>query len=159
MRQAQTKPQPKPFKDWPNDAAFETTAEQREHIKLPVMGSFPPHVAGVLYRTGPASYKVPGSNYQLHHWFDGFTQLHRFQLVPQPSGSCKVVYNSRRQVDALIEEVRKTGTLRGMTFGQKRDPCANFFQKVKAVFETHFETTNPEMVNVGVTVHANNWQA
>ncbi|PYI28841.1 hypothetical protein BP00DRAFT_497037 [Aspergillus indologenus CBS 114.80] len=142
MEQTQTKPLPEPFKDWPNDAAkhtqyfagqFETTAEQREPIELPVIGSFPLHVAGVLYRTGPASYK----------------------LVPQSSGSCKVLYNSRRQVDALIEEVRKTGSLRGMTFGQKRDPCANFFQKVKAVFETHFETTNPEMVNVGVTVHAN----
>ncbi|PYI24808.1 hypothetical protein BO99DRAFT_427833 [Aspergillus violaceofuscus CBS 115571] len=155
MEQTQTKPLPEPFKDWPNDAAFETTAEQREPIELPVIGSFPLHVAGILYRTGPASYKVPGSKYQLHHWFDGFTQLHRFQLVPQSSESCKVLYNSRRQVDALIEEVRKTGSLRGMTFGQKRDPCANFFQKVKAVFETHFETTNPEMVNVGVTVHAN----
>ncbi|PYH77454.1 hypothetical protein BO82DRAFT_435849 [Aspergillus uvarum CBS 121591] len=114
---------------------FETTAEQREPIELPVIGTFPPHVAGVLYRTEPARYKVPGSKYQLHHWFDGFTQLHRFQLVPRSSGLCKVLYNSRRQVDALIEEVRKTGSLRGMTPVQKRNPCANFFQKAKAVFE------------------------
>ncbi|RAL02827.1 uncharacterized protein BO80DRAFT_351043 [Aspergillus ibericus CBS 121593] len=145
----------KPFKDWPNDAGFEATVEHREPIELPVIGSIPSHLAGTLYRTGPGTYKVPGSTYQLSHWFDGFSQLHRFQIVAQPTGSCKVFYNSRRQVDALIEEARRTGTMKGITFGQKRDPCESIFQKVKGFFRPGFDTASPELVNAGVTVHAN----
>ncbi len=115
----------------------------------------PCQVAGTLYRVGPGTYKVAGSKYQLSHWFDGFTHLHRFQLVAQPTGTCRVLYNSRRQVDKLVEEARKSGTLEGVTFGQKRDPCASIFQKVKSFFRPAFNTKDPGLVNAGVTVHAN----
>ncbi|KAE8371549.1 carotenoid oxygenase [Aspergillus bertholletiae] len=144
-----------PFNNWPNDAGFEADVEHRELVELPVIGSIPSHLAGTLYRTGPGTYKVADSNYQLSHWFDGFTQLHRFQLVAQPTGSCKVFYSSRWQVDALVEEARKSGTLKGITFGQKRDPCASIFQKVKGIFLPAFDTKDPKLVNAGVTVHAN----
>jgi torulene dioxygenase len=124
-------------------------------VELQVVGSLPNQLAGTLYRVGPGTYKVKGSNFQLSHWFDGFSFVHRFELVPQPTGTCKVLYNSRGQVDALIEEARKSGTLKGMTFGQKRDPCESIFRKVKSIFHPPFSSKDPGLVNAGVTLHAN----
>ncbi|KAL2820811.1 carotenoid oxygenase [Aspergillus cavernicola] len=152
---AQTESPRAHFKDWPNDAGFDATAESRRNVELPVTGSFPSQLAGTLYRIGPGTYKVGGSKYQLSHWFDGFSHLHRFQLVPQSTGTCKVLYRSRGQVDALVEEARKSGTLKGITFGQKRDPCESIFQKVKLFFYPPFNRRNPGLVNAGVTLHAN----
>jgi torulene dioxygenase len=86
--------------------------------------------------------------------FDGFAHLYRFELVPTPDGTCKVLYSSRRQVDALIERVRKTGRLEGVTFGQKRDPCDSLFKKVKTTFEATM-AKDPELLNVGVSISAN----
>lgn len=66
-------------------------------------------------------------------------------------------YNSRGQVDELIEQARKNGNLEGMiTFGQKRDPCVSFFQKVKAVFQPGIpDREHVQLWNVGVTVARN----
>ncbi|KAH8588576.1 retinal pigment epithelial membrane family protein [Bisporella sp. PMI_857] len=146
-----------PFKEWPNDAGFNASVETRKPVELVVHGRIPASVAGTLYRTGPGHYKVedtPIDEYKLSHWFDGFTQIHRFQLIANDDGSCKVLYNSRRQVDQLLEKVRKTGRLDGISFGQKRDPCASYFQKLKSVFEP-FRTDNPQIQNVGVTITPN----
>ncbi|KAL3457464.1 carotenoid oxygenase [Aspergillus heterothallicus] len=144
------------FKDWPNDAGFEATAETRTPIELQVVGSLPNQLAGTLYRIGPGTYKVKGSHFQLSHWFDGFSFVHRFELVPQSTtGTCKVLYNSRGQVDALVEEARKSRTLKGITFGQKRDPCESIFRKVKSIFHPPFSSKDPGLVNAGVTLHAN----
>ncbi|KAL4877342.1 carotenoid oxygenase [Aspergillus karnatakaensis] len=145
-----------PFRDWPNDAGFEAMAETRTPVELQVVGSLPNQLAGTLYRIGPGTYKVKGSHFQLSHWFDGFSFVHRFELVPQfTTGTCKVLYNSRGQVDALVEEARKSGTLKGMTFGQKRDPCESIFRKVKSIFHAPFSSKDPGLVNAGVTLHAN----
>lgn len=84
-------------------------------------------------RTGPAQREVDG--FKLSHWFDGFTKIYRFHLIPENNGACKVLYNSRCQVDAQLERVRRTGRLDGITFAQKRDPCVSFFGKLQAVFE------------------------
>jgi torulene dioxygenase len=138
--------------------------EQREPVELIVKGTIPKLAAGTLYRTGPGHYKVQckGRNggegeFSLSHWFDGFTTVHRFQIVPTPEGPCRVLYNSRRQVDDLVDAVRKTGRLDGISFGQKRDPCASLFQKVKSVFETTGVGTasSPQKINVGVTIAPN----
>lgn len=32
-----------------------------------------------------------------------------------------------------MEKARRTGDLKEVTFGQKRDPCESFFQKMKTV--------------------------
>lgn len=41
-----------------------------------------------------------------------------------------------------------------ISFGQKRDPCAGFFNKLKSVFEPA-QNSNPGFSNVGVTISAN----
>jgi len=102
-----------------------------------------------------------GKGYAVSHWFDGFTQVHRFQILPpaKPDSPIRVLYNSRRTVDALIEHVRKTGKLHGFTFGQKRDPCQSFFKKLMSVFvpflEDRLDLSLPGSHNIGVTVSAN----
>lgn len=84
---------------------------------------------------------------------DGFTVIHRFQLISDGHG-CRVLYNSRRQVDELVESIRRTGRLETISFGQKRDPCVSFFQKLKCVFQPT-RTLDAYKSNVGVTITTN----
>ncbi|KAJ6611953.1 carotenoid cleavage dioxygenase 1 [Mycena sp. CBHHK59/15] len=147
---------PTHYKDWPNDAGFNAETEQRTPIPLPITGTIPAYAAGTLFRTGPGSHKLTTKDgeFACSHWFDGFAHLYRFELIVTPAGDCKVVYSSRRQVDKLIERVRKTGRLDGITFGQKRDPCDTFFQKIKSTFEPSLGR-EPGLMNVGVSISAN----
>ncbi|SMR53414.1 unnamed protein product [Zymoseptoria tritici ST99CH_1E4] len=141
--------------NWPNAAGFQVDAEQRSAIELPVKGTFPRALAGTLYRTGPAYAQV--GDFKLSHWFDGFTQLYRFQIIPdddQDGATCKILFNSRRQVDGLMEKARKSKRLDDITFAQKRDPCEGFFGKVMTLFTSAFaKREGPEDLMSGVTVH------
>ncbi|KAL4769139.1 carotenoid oxygenase [Aspergillus nidulans var. acristatus] len=151
-----------PYKNWPNDAAFEASTTSPIPKELRITGKFPLSLAGTLYRTGPAHYKLdtPSGQYARSHWFDGFSQIHRFEIIPdKEKGCCRVVYTSRSQVDELLEEGRKGGNMdKYITFGQKRDPCMSFFEKVKATFlpaDATKESDHPGLSNVGVTVRPN----
>jgi torulene dioxygenase len=119
-----------------------------------VKGKIPPYVAGVLYRTGPLGFKTETNQkgtWAATHWFDGFSCVHRFEIsFPDDSGVPRVCYNSRRTVDEMLEVVRKTGKLDGITFGKKRNLCKGFFHKVMSVFKP---ASSPQ--NVGVTVSVN----
>ncbi|KAL2826324.1 carotenoid oxygenase [Aspergillus cavernicola] len=158
-------PSPKtPYKNWPNDAAFSTSTTSPTPTELKIIGTFPPSTAGTFFRTGPGQHKVdtPKGPYIRSHWFDGFSQIHRFQIIPiiddgnenGNAGSCRVVYTSRSQVDELLEEARRGGNLDNyITFGQKRDPCISLFGKVMAVFRSGVPATGRKSAsNVGVTV-------
>ncbi|MCJ1244914.1 hypothetical protein MMC30_002115 [Trapelia coarctata] len=152
------------FNDWPNASGFDTRDEQVEPIELSLTGTIPSYAVGTLYRTGPGTSNLEtenGKGFAVSHWFDGFTQVHRFQILParEPSSSTRVLYNSRRTVDALIEHVRKTGKLHGFSFGQKCDPCQSFFKKLMSVFvpmsEEVADLDQPGSRNIGVTISAN----
>ncbi len=142
---------------------FDASIEQREPIELAVQGSFPAVVAGILYRTGPGNHRLKDTgvgNFSISHWFDGFSHVYRFDLIPNTNGTCKVVYSSRRQVDGLIEKIRKTGKLDIMTFGQKRDPCESIFQKMKMtfapmLFPSQGDWRIPDHSNIAVTIAPN----
>jgi torulene dioxygenase len=118
-----------------------------------------------LYRTGPGSSTIEAENgkeFAISHWFDGFTQVHRFQILPstEPSQPTRVLYNSRRTVDHLVEQIRKSGKLEGFSFGQKRDPCESFFKKLQQYFFSPVpdDTSTPpppDARNIGVTLSAN----
>ena len=94
-----------------------------------------------------------GTTYSIDHWFDGFSQNHRFQII-QTDSSTRVIYNSRRSVDPLIERIRETGNMAGFSFGQKRDPCMSFFKKVMTMFIPD-PNPPPEQSNIGVTLSIN----
>ncbi|EGO04183.1 hypothetical protein SERLA73DRAFT_173618 [Serpula lacrymans var. lacrymans S7.3] len=147
-----------PYNNWPNDAGFEPGHEERSPVELQVTGTIPSYVSGTLYRTGPGGYQVKtdvGTTYSVDHWFDGFTQNHRFQIISSPGSPPRVLYNSRFAVDSLIETIRKTGKLDDFNFGQKRDPCISFFRKVMSMFVPDNSPKAIAHANIGVTLSAN----
>ncbi|KAB8235703.1 carotenoid oxygenase family protein [Aspergillus alliaceus] len=145
------------FNNWPNEQGFQPNYEQKIPVELQVTGEIPAYTAGVLYRTGPGRYEVDiveGNTFQISHWFDGFSQTHRFQLVaPETTSSgVRVFYNSRIATDSLIEEVRKTGSLDHFSFGQKRDPCKTMFKKFLSSYQPN---QGASISNIGVTLSIN----
>ena len=63
---------------------FQTLHEQQEPIELRTSGAFPAYAAGILYRTGPSSYKISrenGRDFTCTHWFDDFGQTYRFEII------------------------------------------------------------------------------
>jgi torulene dioxygenase len=122
-----------------------------------VTGQIPAYAAGILYRTGPGKSQVEtenGETLRLSHWFDGFTQTHRFQIFAPngPHTSPRVFYNSRFSTDDLIEHARKTGSLERVSFGQKRDPCKSVLGKVQSEFVPQPTASSQ---NIGVTLSVN----
>ncbi|KAL4784789.1 carotenoid oxygenase [Aspergillus varians] len=149
------------FNDWPNDQGFDANREQKSPVELSVTGEIPSYAAGVLYRTGPGRYTVDtenGDTFKISHWFDGFSQTHRFQLIPSenPGPGMRVFYNSRFSTDDLIECARKTGSLgKKITFGgiRHRDPCTAIYQKVQTTYEPREDSA--AFSNIGVTLSVN----
>lgn len=137
---------------------FDVHYEERKPVELQVEGTIPAYTAGILFRTGlgPRSFKTSQGNYfTVNHWFDSFSQVHRFQIhAPLAGEPVRVTYNSRLTSDGLIENIKKTGKLDGFTFAAKYDPCKSFFRKIQSVFHPAVEP-KPNEVNVGVTMSAN----
>ncbi|KAL2398759.1 Carotenoid dioxygenase [Exophiala dermatitidis] len=146
------------YNNWPNVLGFDTHYEERATVELRVEGTIPPYASGTLFRTGigPRSINTShGNSFMVNHWFDGFSQIHRFQIhAPQADGPVRVTYSSRLTSDGLIEKIKKTGKLDGFTFAAKYDPCKSFFRKVQSVFHPA-EERKPNELNVGVTLSAN----
>ncbi|KAH0566058.1 hypothetical protein GP486_000551 [Trichoglossum hirsutum] len=153
----------RPYNDWPNDLGFDAVHEERIPVELCVTGYIPAYAAGTLYRTGPGGREImteKGTIWNASHWFDGFTQVHRFQILePDPTdclAATRVFYNSRRGTDGMIEEIRRTGKLSGFSFGQKRDPCESYFRKIMTMFQGKpTDTVPPDTRNTGVTLSIN----
>nr|POE79647.1 beta,beta-carotene 9',10'-oxygenase [Quercus suber] len=126
-------------KTWPNDLG----------------GRIPNYAAGIMYRNGPGAYQVHNAAgeiaYSCSHWFDGFAQLHKFELVQGEHSIESVRYSSRFNVDSLMEELSRTGRYDGYTFAQKRDPCMGMFRKVMCLF-TPTPVQTPSYCNIPVTV-------
>ncbi|KAJ3540060.1 hypothetical protein NM208_g5225 [Fusarium decemcellulare] len=137
------------WKTWPNEAAFDNLDEHRGPLRLNVKGTIPSWAAGALFRTGPGQSRVENTSRGTHftsHWFDGFAQTHRFDIIiPDDGGETQVWYSSRRQAEQWVQDVKKKGWRAGMTFGQKADPCVGIFAK----FMSHFD---PKYVNNNVVV-------
>lgn len=128
--------------------------EERQAVQLRVTGSFPAYTAGTLYRTGPYAFEVkdtPKGDYHRSHWFDGFSQTHRFDITPAADGTREVIYSSRSQEDGLLEAIKKTGDFHTFTFAQKRDPCLGLFGKVLSTF-TPVESLRMDSASVSVTM-------
>lgn len=143
------------FNDWPNAIGLDAHYEERTPVQLRVEGRIPDYVRGTLFRTGLGPRTLPtenGGTFKVNHWFDNFSQVHRFQI----NSSSSVTYNSRLTSDGLIEQARKTGSLKGFTFGKKYEPCKSFFKKAQTVFATEkSRAETPNERNVGVTITAN----
>lgn len=143
------------FNNWPNAVGFDTWYEERSPVELSVEGNIPAYVCGTLFRTGLGPRKLKtedGGTFRVSHWFDSFSQVHRFQINPDGH----VMYTSRLTSDGLIEKVQKTGALDGFTFAKKYEPCKSLFKKAQAVFVP----SDPQTVAlnehcIGVTITPN----
>ncbi|OQE26268.1 hypothetical protein PENSTE_c005G06503 [Penicillium steckii] len=149
------------WNNWPNEKGFDPKYEQLTPVELRVTGQIPAYAAGVLYRTGPGRSQLQtdhGNLFQLSHWFDGFTQTHRFQIIApddaeSPWVGTRVFYNSRFSSDQLMKNVQKAGTRDfSRSFGQKRDPCKALYSKAQSEF---VPSKGPSSTNVGVTLSVN----
>lgn len=127
---------------------FDNLEEHRGPIRLTIKGSVPSWAAGSLFRTGPGQSCIKDTSRGTHyvsHWFDGFAQTHRFDIVTSQGNDndeTEVWYSSRRQADDWVEHIKKTGWRSGMTFGQKADPCIGLFSKFMSTFEPKFANNN-----------------
>ncbi|ETN47148.1 uncharacterized protein HMPREF1541_01339 [Cyphellophora europaea CBS 101466] len=142
------------YKDWPNTTGLDAHYEERSPVELSVEGKIPSYISGTLFRTGLGPRIIDrgaAPAFKVNHWFDNFSQVHRFHI--DPSGS--VMYNSRLTSDGLIEQARKTGKLEGFTFARKYEPCRSFFKKAQAMFQPVQRPNAPNERNVGVTITAN----
>lgn len=146
------------FNDWPNSLGFDAQYEERTPVSLRVEGQIPRYVAGTLFRTGSGPRTIQTSQnttFGVQHWFDQFSQIHRFQIHHAQDGqTARVTYSSRLLSDGLIENVKKNGKLDGFTFGKRYDPCKGFFKKIQSTFHSEV-AKKPDEVNVGVTLTAN----
>jgi torulene dioxygenase len=136
---------------------FDVVREERKPISLPVTGEIPAYAAGALYRNGPGARQLYANGelkYSVSHWFDGFSQLHKFELIPENEHVTTVMYSSRSSVDTLMEQLTETGRFDGYTFAQKRDPCMGLFRKAMCLF-TPVPTQTPSTTNIPVTISAN----
>lgn len=141
------------FNDWPNTAGLDAHYEERNPVELHVEGQIPPWVSGTLFRTGLGPRVIERGNqpaFKVNHWFDNFSQVHRFQI--NPSGT--VTYNSRLTSDGLIEKAKKNGKLEGFSFAKRYEPCKSFFKKAQTVFLDNQRSDVPNERNIGVTVTA-----
>ncbi|KAJ5671838.1 Carotenoid oxygenase [Penicillium longicatenatum] len=147
------KPTEEHWNNWPNEKGFDPEYEERTPVELFVTGNIPVYAAGTLFRTGPGKSQVEteaGELFKLRHWFDGFSQTHRFQIIVSDDSSIRVLYNSRFSTDGLIAKVRRDGYMIG--FADKRDPCKEVFNNVQTEF---VPPRSPSEVNIGVTLSIN----
>ncbi|KAL8408460.1 hypothetical protein RB594_007052 [Gaeumannomyces avenae] len=156
---------PSHYGDWPNTQGFDVRHQELTPTDLEVVGEIPAYVAGVLFRNGLGPREVElsadgSASYKVSHWFDSFSQVHRFQIHPPTPDhpAVRVTHNSRLTSDGVIERLRRTGYMADFTFGAKRDPCLSLFQKVQSVF-TPLVRSRPDLApnaaNVSVSLSPN----
>ncbi|KIK63352.1 hypothetical protein GYMLUDRAFT_72071 [Collybiopsis luxurians FD-317 M1] len=142
-------------------AGFEDVPEQRVPVDLTIQGTIPPWLTGVLYRTGPGTYRVPSSvtpskSVEIQHWFDGFGMNHRFEIH---AGGQRVSYSSRKSCEDFEKEISEQGKIPVVQFGQKPDICQSIFRKFFTTFQQMACPTqpsdSPSGVNASVTLTPN----
>ncbi|KAK9476632.1 carotenoid oxygenase [Lipomyces japonicus] len=142
--------------NWPNAAGFDDLEDTKFPVELHVTGTIPSYIFGTLLRTGPGSYKVPaesnGKAFKVTHWFDGFSQHHKFNISPPsaefPRG--RVTYRSRSGADLLKKRIAKHGGSPDVGSFNYQDPCKTKFSKF---FTKYHQSTLPGESNIGVTIN------
>ena len=122
-----------------NELLYKSVENDTPSTTLPVKGSIPSWLKGDFFRNGPAKFEL--GKYQLNHWFDGFSVLHKFELE---EGTVK--YKSKfLQSEDYITNL-KEGKIKSRHYGTVPDPCGSLFQK----FFSAFKIPNPDNANVSV---------
>jgi len=104
---------------------FQTLDRELASVPLTVEGNFPPWLAGILLRTGPARFEVGAGRYR--HWFDGLAMLHRFEFA---NGA--VSYANHFVQSLAYRAARETGRIAYSEFAT--DPCRSLFRRIVTAF-------------------------
>ncbi|KAK0708058.1 carotenoid oxygenase [Lasiosphaeris hirsuta] len=147
------------YKDWPNEAGFDSLTEERGPIEISVSGHIPAWAGGSLYRTGPGVYKIEDTavgTFYTTHWFDGLAHTHRFDITPDGQSGTKMFYSSRRQSEQMAEHIKQFGDRKYFSFGQRRDPCLGLFAKIMSSWVAmRARPADKGFENISVAVHLN----
>ncbi|MCJ1392032.1 hypothetical protein MMC18_004899 [Xylographa bjoerkii] len=147
----------RPFNGWPTDIGFEINHEEVEPVELKITGRIPPYAALVDDPFARSLLTTPeGKTFTMSHWFDGWAQTHRFDIIDRGGheGRMQVTYRSRHTCDEYKGMIRETGKAPGISFAQFQDPCESLFRKIMSTF---YVMTSPDpegksCQNIGVTL-------
>lgn len=85
-------------------------------LNLSLTGNIPDYLnGGVLYRTGPGSFSA--GDVEVLHWFDGYTQNHRFEFLKDGLGDWTVKYTSKHSAIPKMQRNEQVGFEIGYGFG------------------------------------------
>ena len=107
------------------DIGFTTLKQEIVCHNLPVQGTLPSWLSGMLLRTGPAQYEVGQEHYR--HWFDGLAMLHRFSFH---DGA--VSYANRFLQSRTYQSNKEAGRITYAEFAT--DPCRSLFKRIVTTF-------------------------
>ena len=102
---------------------------KNEELKLddlPVEGSVPDWLVGMLLRNGPGTFNVGAQQYR--HWFDGLAMLHKFSFA-----NGRVSYANKFLQTNAYKAAQENGRISYSEFAT--DPCRSLFQRVSSVFQ------------------------
>ncbi|KAI9316192.1 putative carotene oxygenase [Dichotomocladium elegans] len=151
---------PTPGEPAPSPFGFTNVPAVEEPVEIPIQGTIPSWVNGVLYRSGSGRYNIldsRGDTHHITHPFDGLAMLHRFEVSGERQ---TVLYNSRHTSHGLEDRIRQNDrTL--LTFGP--DPCKTIFGRMQTFFYhlSEYQDTkrkleqDPEYDLVNVTITPN----
>jgi beta,beta-carotene 9',10'-dioxygenase len=113
--------------------------DEFELDELPIEGTVPSWLRGVLFRNGPAAWEVGRDT--LRHWFDGLAMLHRFGF--HEGG---VSYANRYLRSPQYRHVQDTGAIGYSEFAT--DPCRSIFKRLASAFSPEQSFGHNASVNV-----------
>ncbi|NDJ53577.1 MAG: carotenoid oxygenase family protein [Chloroflexi bacterium] len=124
---------------------FESQHNEMVLEDVPVSGRLPEWLSGSLIRNGPGM--LEAGDRPLNHWFDGYSQLHRFSFR-----GGKVSYQNKFLQSRGYQAVKETGRLSYREFAT--DPCVSLFKRVFSVFSPISEDEFSNNANVNISVVA-----
>jgi carotenoid cleavage dioxygenase-like enzyme len=123
----------------PYALGFDSLTHEVTNQNLPVDGTLPEWLTGVLLRNGPATFEAATAGYR--HWFDGQAMLHRFAV-----GGGRVCYTNRALDTPNARAVRHDGRIGFMEFAT--DPCQAGFARIAARYTGKFKVAANPNVNI-----------
>lgn len=121
--------------------ALQSVEESPQRVALPVRGSLPVWLTGMLLRNGPARWDFEKS--EVNHWFDGLAMLHSFDFEDGGVNYCNrfVRSNAYRAAD-------ENGEIGFSEFAT--DPCRTRFQRIQSLFSPNLtDNTNVSVQRFG----------
>ncbi len=120
---------------------FKSSETEHSQMNLVIAGKIPAWLRGDLLRNGPAKFIL--GTYQVNHWFDGFSMLHRFSFIDEKVNYCCKLLES----SALKQAIKKQKLC---SEGFASNPGYNFLPRI-----LNFSTRPSDNDNVNIGIFEN----